>query len=169
MNRKIVLAVAAIFIFVSLYAMESRTVFAAESKIGYVDMAKVFSEYNKTKDAEKTLEDKGKAKEDERKKIVDEIRKLKDEQSLLSDKAKAEKQGVIDDKIKGLQDFDRKTRDELLKDRNDSLGNILKDIEKIVTDYAKETGYDMVLDSRMLLYSKEGYDLTAEVLKRLNK
>ena len=80
-----------------------------------------------------------------------------------------EKQAIIDSKIKVLQDFDKITRDALMKERNDMLGGILKDIEKIVADYAKASGYDMVLNSRMLLYGGEQFDLTTEVLSRLNK
>jgi len=140
-----------------------------EYKLGYIDLAKVFDEYSKTKEFDKTLEQKGKSKEADRKKMVDELRKLKDEQALLSDKAKVEKQAAIDEKVKALQEFDRLTRDELIKERNDKVGDILKDIEKIVTDYSKQEGYDIILNSRMLLYGNETLDLTAEVLKRLNK
>jgi len=165
MRKIAVIAVAAVFAF-GLFA---GVACAKEYKLGYVDLAKVFDEYKKTKDSEKGLEEKGKAKEAERAKMVDELRKLKDEQALLSEKAKAEKQTIIDNKIKVLQDFDRMTRDALVKERNDLLGGILKDIEKVVSDYAKATGYDFVLNSRMLLYGGEQYDLTAEILTRLNK
>lgn len=165
MFRKMALvAIAVIFAFVC-----ADVAMAKEYKMGYVDLAKVFDQYKKTKDSEKVLTEKGKGKEAERKKMVDELRKLKDEQALLSDKAKAEKQTIIDQKITVLQEFDRKTQDELLKDRNDMLGGILKDIEGVVTVYAKETGYDFILNSRTLLYGGEQYDLTEEVLKRLNK
>lgn len=166
MKRIMVLALAAAFAF-SLFL--SGQAYAKEYKIGYVDLAKVFDDYKKTKESEKVLDEKGKVKEAERKKLIDDIRKLKDEQALLSDKAKADKQTVIDNKIKSLQDFDKNTRDDLMKERNDALGNILKDIEKIVTDYAKAEGYDMILNSRMLLYGAPQYDLTAEISTRLNK
>ena len=168
MRKIAVLAVAVVFAF-GLVAGLANQAFAKEYKIAYVDLAKVFDEYKKTKDSEKKLEEKGKGKEGDRMKMVDELRKLKDEQALLSEKAKAEKQAVIDSKIKALQDFDRVTRDELVKERNDLLGGILKDIEKIVTEYAKANGYDLVLNSRMLLYGGQEFDLTNEVLTRLNK
>ena len=164
--RKIVLAVAVIFVLAVLVPQYS---FAKEYKIAYVDLAKVFDEYSKTKEADKALEEKGKSKEADRKKLVDDIRKLRDEQALLSDKAKAEKQPAIDAKIKQLQDFDRSARDEIIKQRNDSVGNILKDIEKDVTYYSKQEGYDVIFNSRMLLYGNETMDLTPEILKRLNK
>ena len=169
MRKIMILAVAVLFFFGLFGSIIQERAYAKELKIGYVDLAKVFDEYKKTKEYEKSLEEKGKTKEVERKKMIDEIRKLKDEQALLSDKAKAEKQKGIDDKIRILQDFERKTQAELIKERNDLLGGILKDIEKVVTDYSKETGYDMVLNSRTLLYGAEQYDLTAETVARLNK
>ena len=169
MNKRIALIVALVFAFGLFFGAVGKEAYAKEYKIGYVDLAKVFDEYKKTKDSEKNLSDKAKLKEDSRKAMVEELRKLKDEQALLSEKAKADKQKVIDDKIKSLQDFDMKARDELMKERNDLLGGILKDIEKVVGDYAKETGYDVVMNSRMLLYGSSQYDLTEEILKRLNK
>ena len=170
MRKSIVLLTAVLFAAGLFLSPVCDKAFAAkEMKIAYVDLAKVFDEYKKTKDSEKVLEEKGKGKEAERAKMVDEIKKLKDEQALLSEKAKAEKQGAIDAKIKTLQEYDNKTRTELMKDRNDMLGGIMKDIEKIVNDYAKASGYDFVLNSRMLLYGAEQYDLTSEVLTRLNK
>ncbi|MDP3804757.1 MAG: OmpH family outer membrane protein [Candidatus Omnitrophota bacterium] len=169
MKKIIVLLTALLFVAGLFISPACEKAFAKEYKIGYVDLAKVFDEYKKTKESEKLLEEKGKAKEADRKKYVDELRKLKDEQSLLSEKAKAEKQKAIDDKIKTLQDFDRTVRDELMKERNDRLAVIMKDIENVVTAYAKETGYDLIANSRALLYGSEQYDLTKEVLSRLNK
>ncbi len=146
----------------------SEKAFAKEMKLAYVDLAKVFDEYSKTKESEKALEAKGKAAEAERSKMVEEAKKMKDEQALLSDKGKAEKQPAIDAKIKALQDYDTKTRGELVKERNDALGGIMKDIEKVVNDYAKANGYDLVLNSRMMLYGADQYDLTSQILAKLN-
>lgn len=167
MRKIMVLAVAAVFVCGMFFGASQA--YAKEYKIGYVDLAKVFDEYKKTKESEKDLEARGKVKEADRANMVEELRKLKDEQALLSEKAKAEKQTIIDNKIKALQDFDRKTRDELIKERNDMLGLILKDIEKVVAEYSKANGYDLILNSRMLLYGGTEYDLTNEVLTRLNK
>jgi len=167
--RKLALAIAVIFAVGLFGGGACEKAYAKEYKIGYVDLAKVFDEYKKTKESEKSLEEKGKAKEADRKKMVDELKKLKDEQALSSEKAKAEKQKTVDDKIKVLQDFDKIARDELMKERNDRLAAIMKDIEDVVTAYAKETGYDLIVNSRALLYGSEQYDLTKEVLSRLNK
>ena len=169
MKKMVVLLTAVLFVAGLFVSPVCEKAFAKELKVAYVDLAKIFDEYKKTKDSEKVLEEKGKGKEDERAKMIGEVKKLKDEQALLSEKAKSEKQGAIDMKIKALQEYDTKTRNELMKDRNDMLGGIMKDIEKVVGDYAKINGYDIVLNSRMLLYGSDQYDLTSEILTRLNK
>jgi outer membrane protein len=166
--RKVALVVAMVFV-LGIVLSAGQAAYAKEYKLGYVDLGKVFDEYTKTKESEKALEEKGKAKELERKGLVDGLKKLKDEQNMLSEAKKQEKQAAIDTNVRALQDFDTKARNDLMKERNDRLNAIMKDIETVVTSYAKESGYDMVLNSRTLLYGGEQYDVTAEVLKRLNK
>ena len=168
MIRRLSLVVVIAVLLTTCFAMQSRDAFAKEYKIGYVDLAKVSDEYAKTKDFEKTFEVQVKGKDAERQKFVDEVRKMKDEQALLSDKAKAEKQTIIDGKIASLQEFDRKVRDELIKQRNQMLGEIQKDIDTVISAYSKEAGYDIVLIKQTVLFAGSELDLTAEVVKRLN-
>lgn len=164
MKRIAVLAIA-VFFAIGLFCGSAA---AKEYKIGFVDLAKVSDEYGKTKDYEKNFEAQVKTKDAERQKFVDEVRKLKDEQALLSDKAKAEKQAIIDDKIKKLQDFDKSVRDELIKQRNQMLGEIQKDIDGVIAAYSKEAGYDIVLIKQTVLFGGSDLDLTSEITKRLN-
>lgn len=168
MMKRINLAAIIIFVVAICAASLVSDAFAKEYKIGYVDLAKVSDEYTKTKDFEKTFETQVKGKDAERQKFVDEIRKLKDEQALLSDKAKAEKQTVIDGKITSLQDFDRRVRDELIKQRNQMLSEIQKDIDAVISAYSVEAGYDIVMIKQTVLFASSDLDLTAEVVKRLN-
>jgi outer membrane protein len=144
---------------------------ARDLKVGYIDMQRVFTEYQKTKKAESKFEQQGKAKTDERNKIVESIRRMKDEIELLSEKGREEKQGEIDKNIKELQDFDRRVRDELWQEREDIVRDISKDIDGAITEFGKKAKYDMILnkDRRVLLYEAEGLDVTAEIIKILNK
>ncbi|MFH0771161.1 MAG: OmpH family outer membrane protein [Candidatus Omnitrophota bacterium] len=143
-------------------------VFAAGEKIAYMDLGKIFDDYNKTKDFDKELEKKSDFKQAERDKLVAEIKKLKDEIDLMSDKAKEPKQAAIDDKIKKLQDFDRDTRDALRKERDDMARRILKEIKDVIDGLGKKEGYSLILDSRAVLYGAEGDDLTNSVSNDLN-
>ena len=142
--------------------------FAAGEKIGYVDLAKVFDEYQKTKTFDKTLEAKGLEKQGERDKMVNEIKKLRDEAELLGAKAKDDKQAQIDEKIKTLQDFDRNTREALRKERDGMVRDILKEIEVVIQDFGKAQGYSFIFNDRVLVYKSEGADLTNQVIKVLN-
>ena len=141
---------------------------AADAKIGSVDLARIFDGYNKTKELDKTLESKGAAKQADRDKMVAEIKKLRDEAELLSAKAKDDKQVVIDEKIKALQDFDRVTRDALRKERDGMVRDILKEIEVVMQDFGKTQGYSYIFNDRVLVYKTDQSDLTTQVIKVLN-
>ena len=141
---------------------------AVGEKIGYVDLARVFDEYQKTKEFDKQLEGKGAGKQADRDRMVAEVKKLRDEAELLSAKAKDDKQTVIDEKIKTLQDFDRTTRDSLRKERDTMVKDILKEIEVVIQDFGKQQGYGFIFNDRVLVYKSEGSDLTPQVVKVLN-
>lgn len=167
MKKRLSLVVLAVFV-AGLLAVQVPGAHAAGDKFGYLDLAHVFDEYQKTKDFDKTIEAKGAAKQAEREKVVAEIKKLRDEAELLSAKAKDDKQAVIDEKIKGLQEFDRVTRDALRKERDGMVRDILKEIEVVIGDFGKSQGYSFIFNDRVLVYKSEGNDLTAQVIKALN-
>ena len=141
---------------------------AAADKIGTVDLARVFDEYQKTKEFDKSLEAKGATKQADRDKMVADIKKLRDEAELLSAKAKDDKQAAIDEKIKALQDFDRVTRDSLRKERDGMVRDILKEIEVVIQDFGKAQGYGYIFNDRVLVFKSEQNDLTTQVIKVLN-
>ena len=142
--------------------------YAKDVKMAYVDLDKVFEEYNKTKEAYKSLDSKLKDKEIERKKMVDEIRRLKDEFELLSDKGKEEKQTNIDEKMNALSEFDRKAKDEFKKERINAIREISNEIDIVIQDYGKTQSYDYIFSSRAFVFSKDEYDITGEIVKILN-
>jgi len=159
----------AVFIF-SVFAFTHLSLARAEEiKIGYINLGKAFDEYEKTKQYEKSLGVKGDDKEKVRQKLVDEIKGLKDEMLLLSDKGKEEKQALIDEKIKNLQEFDKDTRDELKQERDGMVRDILQEIDKIIQDYGKKNGYTAILNDRVVVYGNETIDITQDIIDILNK
>ncbi len=156
------------FFVAAAIATAAAPAYAAESKIGYVDLARVFDEYQKTKTFDKTLEQKGLSKQGDRDKLVNEVKKLRDEAELMGAKAKDDKQAAIDEKIKALQEFDRTTRDSLRKERDGMVRDILKEIETVIQDYGKAQGYSFIFNDRVLVFKSEGNDLTNQIIKVLN-
>lgn len=135
------------------------------NKIGFVDLGRVFDEYQKTKDADQTLEGETAAKQAEREKMVKEIRKVKDELELMSKEAKEKKQEEMDEKIKSLQDFDREVNTELKRKRDTMVREILREIDATIQEYGQKEKYDVIFDNRVLLYSSDLMNVTDQILK----
>mgnify|MGYP001224173321 FL=1 len=141
---------------------------AAEGKIVFMDLGKVFDEYSKTKDLDKQLEAKSNAKQAERDKMVAEIKKMKDDLDLAADKDKAKKQAAVEEKLRKLQDSDKESRDALRKDRDDMARTILKEIKDVIDEIAKKESYVYILDSRAVLFGGDANNLTDRIIKILN-
>jgi Skp family chaperone for outer membrane proteins len=142
---------------------------AQAERIAYVDVAKVFDSYQKTKDNDARLQEAGKKKEEERDALVHEVRRLKDEQALLAENAREKKQESIDANVRELQEFDLGARRELGNQRNQTVKEIFKDIDELVQRYGERKGYDLIINDRVLLYRRPTLDVTKEVLDELNR
>ena len=144
--------------------------YAETLKMGYVNLGKIFDEYEKTKEYDKVLESQGGQKQKERDKLVNEIKRLKDELELLSDKGKEEKQNQIDSKVTELRKFDTDVREELSRQRDNFLKEILKEIQATVEEYGQKEKYTMIVRSEgIIIYGDKSVDLTEQVIKVLNE
>jgi Skp family chaperone for outer membrane proteins len=141
----------------------------AADKFGYVDLSRTFSEYNKTKDFDKVLGDKGNVYTSERDKKVTEIKQFKDKFDLLNDKEKDAKKGDLETKMKALDEFDRQKQTDLRKEQDEKMKEILKDIETSVKQYAEKEGYTMVFNDRVLVYQNKSMDISDKIIDILNK
>jgi Skp family chaperone for outer membrane proteins len=140
----------------------------AADKVAYVNVDKLFDDYQKTLDLNGKLDEEIAARQADREQMVEEVRRLKDELVLIADENKKEKQDQIDAKIRDLQQFDEKTRDELSEKRNEYMREILVELDEEVKKYGSEKGYDFIYNGRLLLYQNPKYDVTDEVLKKIN-
>ena len=141
---------------------------AAELKIGYVSLAKVFDGYEKTKSSDASLEQKGKQKESELEGRVNELKKLRQSLELLNEQAREAKAKEIEEKADELQRFRTNAARDLRRDRDKIAKDILQEIQSVVEEYAKANNFSVILDERSLLYGQDVYDVSDEVLKLLN-
>src|SRR3954462_4562592 len=162
-------------------------------KIGTVDMNRAFKEYNKTKDSEKKIneaKDAAKKEYDDRaenyKKALDEINKLNqqlDSPALAVDK-KTQLAKERDEKIANIKNMEREinefrqTRERQLQEQALRMREgIVKEITDIVTERVKANNLDLVLDKSgpslngvpLVMYAKENWDFTSDVIATLNK
>ncbi|MBI4341545.1 MAG: OmpH family outer membrane protein [Candidatus Omnitrophica bacterium] len=137
-------------------------------KIGYVNLAKVFDGYERTKAQDAALEKRGKAKEAELEARVNALKKIRQSLELLNDAAREAKSREVEEQSEELQRFRASTARDLRRDRDKLAQEILKDIQKAIDEYAKANGFALILDQRGLFYAQSGYDVTDGVLKLLN-
>ena len=149
-------------------AEEAKPPAAASLKIGYVNLAKVFDGYERTKASDAVLEKQGKEKEAELQGRMGELKKLRQSLELLNDDAREAKSRDIEQKADELQRFRNATARDLRRERDKIAKDILGEIQKTVEDYAKANGFSLILDERSLLYGQATYDVTDEILKALN-
>jgi Skp family chaperone for outer membrane proteins len=45
---------------------------------------------------------------------------------------------------------------------------IIQDIDKTISDYARKNNFDIILHGSAILYGDKGMDVTAEILKAVN-
>jgi len=141
---------------------------AAELKVGYVDLAKVFDSYRRTEESDQVLQQKSKQKQAELEGRVEELKKLRQSLELLNDQAREAKAREIEEKSDELKRLKSRSERELLRERNEMAKTILQEIGQTVTEYAKTNRFSVVLNQQVLLYGEEAYDVTDEVLKLLN-
>jgi outer membrane protein len=164
----------------------------AQTKIGVIDLSKVFNEYHKRIQAESILKEETAELEKQRKEMIEDFKKGEDDWKKLIDKANdqaitieernkskqaAEKKLV---ELKGLEQaltqFDRSSRatvNEKMRRKRDA---ILVEVREVINAKAKASGYTMVVDTAalsinetpILLYTNGENDLTESVLTQLN-
>ena len=162
-------------------------------KIGTINMDRAFKEYSKTKEAEKKVNDaKDAAKKefddrtDSYKKALEEVNNLNKqlESTALSADKKTQLAKDRDDKINNIKNMEREinefrvTRENQLREQALRMRDgIVKEIMDVVNDKVKTMNMDLVFDKSglsvngvpSLLFSRDSYDFTNDVVAALNK
>jgi len=145
---------------------------AEEQKIAVIITQKLLTQTEAGKVAASKLQDR---KKDAQQKLDKKAKDITEMQESL-----AKRQMVLseDERTKAAADLEREQRDglrlkedlerELQKAENEVLGGVNKFLTKIVVDYGKKNGYDIILDASASLYFADGADITDDVIKAAN-
>ena len=178
---------------ISLLALPLATFGQGALKVGTINMDRAFKEYTKTKEAERKINDaKDAAKKefddrtDAYKKALEEVNNLNkqlESQALSADK-KTQLAKDRDDKINNIKNMEREinefrqTRENQLREQALRMREgIVKEITDIVNDKVKTLNMDLVFDKSgmsfngvpLVMYARDSYDFTNDVVAALNK
>ena len=164
----------------------------AQSRIGTVDLRKIFDNYWKTKQADSALKERAADMEKEHKNMLDDWKKAKEDyQTLLtsandqavSSEQRDKRKKLAEDKLKQIKEsedsigqYERQAKATLDEQRKRMRDNILGEIRTALNAKAKTAGYSMVIDTAseslnstpIVLYTSNENDMTDDLLKQLN-
>lgn len=149
---------------------------AKEFKTAYVDTAELMKEYTETKD----LEAKYKAQAAEKgRQLEAEINRFKQDATYFQKNAQAngqewaQKNGAeLQRREQQLAQAQQGLQMQLQRDSGKEMDSLIKGVKKFIKDYGKEKGYDYIYgtgDAATVLYAKDSYDITKEIVKLLNE
>lgn len=167
MNRSWITTVLLLLSFLAL------PVFAADLKLGNVDMQKMLMLSDAGKDAKEQLAVKAAKYEAEKNLKEEDLKKLKGElekQSvLLSEGARVAKEKDYQQRLKEYQRFLKDAQDDLQAKNDEYTNKIVDEIVKVVQDHGKKNGYTYIfVKNESMLFMDDKVDLTDELLKQFN-
>ena len=103
----------------------STAVYAKELKVGYVDLSRLFDNYQKTKEFDAQLQGQGESFTKERDGMIAKIRDAQGKLALLKEDEKQKLGGDIEKQKSDLIEYDKQKRTELAKHRDEKVREIL--------------------------------------------
>jgi outer membrane protein len=144
-------------------------------KTAYVDTVKLMDDYNEAKE----VKDKYKTKSEVMGRELEvEAKKLKLEMSGFQQNAMAKGQAWAQQKGAELQQREQQLQyaqqgmlQQLQQESGKEMDTLVKSVKQQIKDYGKAKGYDYIYgtgDAATVLYAKESYDITKEMIKLIN-
>lgn len=146
-----------------------------EFKTAYIDTSKLMEESTEAKDIEVKYKDKSKVMGSQ---LEVEVNRFKSEAANFQKNAQANGQVWAQQKGAELQQREQElsyAQQAMLRQLQEESGvemdSLVKNYRKIIKDYGKEKGYDYIYgtgDVASVLYAKDSYDVTKEIIKLIN-
>ena len=144
-------------------------------KTAYIDTSKLMKESTEAKDIEEKYKDKSKVMGGQ---LEAEVSKFKSEAASFKQNAMANGQAWAQQKGAELQQREQELSyaqqamlQQLQEESGVDIDTLVKTYRKVIKDYGKEKGYDYIYgtgESASILYAKDSYDITNDILKLVN-
>ncbi len=149
---------------------------AVDSRIGYIDSARIFQEYEAAKEAQSRFDRQVTGWRDEaaeKQKTVEQLRsEVRDQSPILSSLKRQEKEEALQ---RAISEYERFIQDvwgpqgRAVQENERATGEVVAQIRSAVEKIASDRNLDLVLDaaSGYLIYANKSLDLTATVIEEL--
>jgi len=163
--KKNFIALAAVFTLLSLNANAAN--------IAVLDVEKIVKESVAMVDIQKKVTKKQEEYQKEvnakQKELEAEQKKLEGKKTVLASDAFEKEMKKFEGKVDQLKELVDKKQNSLKKASVDAMGKVNDDIKTIIAELSKEKSLDLIVPAGQTLFYKDEMDVSAEILKRLNK
>jgi len=146
---------------------------AAELKIGYIMTQRLLGESKLGKESTAKLKAKAEAAEKGLLKKQEEIKKLQEDitkrMAVLNDEEKAKLGEEYEKQMRDAKRMKEDAQRDFDKTRGEIENNMMTKFRTLIEKFAKDNGYDIVLDGGSLLYISQKADVTTEVIQLADK
>jgi outer membrane protein len=146
---------------------------AADLKIGYIVTPKLLAETKLGKESSARLKAKAESAEKSFAKDVDELKKMQEDiikrGSVLNDEEKAKLGEQFELKNREVKRKKEDAQRDFDKTRQTIENEMMTKFRTVIEKFAKDNGYDLVLDAGTLLYISSKADVTNEVIQLADK
>ncbi len=145
--------------------------YAAEAKIGYIDLQKAIQDTSAGKKARKELETEFNAKKDELQKKEANIKKMQEDlekkKSVLTDEVRQAKAADLQSEMMKFQQFYQQSQLNMQKKEQELTKPVLTKMQGVIEKLAKDGGYTVILEKseQSVLWARKDIDLTEQVVK----
>lgn len=174
MSKKTVVLFAAVLIFIACNEKPAATI-SKEFKTAYIDTSKLMEESTEAKDIEAKYKDKSKKMGNE---LEAEVNRFKSEAADFRKNAMEKGQAWAQQKGAELQQREQQLNyaqqamlEQLQRESGTEMDTLVKKYKNIIKVYGKEKGYDYIYgtgEQATVLYAKDNYEITKEVIKLVN-
>jgi outer membrane protein len=144
----------------------------ADLKFGVINMSAVLEQAPQMEKVKKRFDQKfgsrGKQLESQQKELQRMDEKMARDASVMSDTEKRNLAKDFQNKMRDFKKAQQEFNEDINANRNEELGKLQRRIVEVAGAVAKEEDYDMLFLSDVVVYKKEGIDITAQVVKKLS-
>lgn len=146
---------------------------AADLKIAIVNIQKIMSEAKAAQSIQTQLEEQRKIFQEEfsqrERELAEKEKAIAESRASLSQEEFAKKRQEFEAELLEMRKLVQKRQHALEKAAADAIGELRDKVTEIVAGLAEKNKYDMVLTRQNVILAREEMDITAEVMKQLDK
>jgi outer membrane protein len=172
MNNRLIVLTVLLVAWGGPLSLHAQSVAPAQSKIGVINIQGAIASTAEGKKVIADLQNKYQPRQQELQRLQQEIQAIQDQltkqAATLSDEEQARLNRESEDKQKLLKRSAEDAQNDFNRDRDEVIGQIGKKMVRVISDYAQQNGFTLVLDDAQIpiYFAAKDIEITAEIVKR---